>query len=43
MDDPTEVEEVADNICIFDDLDAISKKKVKDATYDILNKNVGAW
>ena len=36
--DPLEVKELSESICIFDDIDVISDKKVREAVYDILNQ-----
>ena len=36
--DPIEVEEFQDSVVIFDDIDVISDKKIRDAVYNILNK-----
>ena len=36
--DPTKVEELRESICIFDDIDVISDKKIREAVYDILNQ-----
>ena len=36
--DPIEVEEFKDSVVIFDDIDVISDKKIRDAVYNILNK-----
>ena len=33
-----EVEEFKDSVIIFDDIDVISDKKIRDAVYNILNK-----
>jgi chromosomal replication initiation ATPase DnaA len=38
VDDPMSIDEVKDCICVFDDIDVIGNKKVREATYDILNK-----
>jgi len=36
--DPIEVEDFKDSVVIFDDIDVISDKKIRDAVYNILNK-----
>jgi energy-coupling factor transporter ATP-binding protein EcfA2 len=36
--DPIKVKELSESICIFDDIDVISEKKVREAVYDILNQ-----
>ena len=36
--DPIEVEEFKDSVIIFDDIDVISDKKIREAVYNILNK-----
>ena len=36
--DPIKVDELSESICIFDDIDVISEKKVREAVYDILNQ-----
>ena len=36
--DPIEVEELKDSVCIFDDIDVISDKKIREAVYNILNQ-----
>ena len=36
--DPIKVDELSESICIFDDIDVISDKKVRDAVYDVLNQ-----
>jgi len=36
--DPIKVAELAESMCIFDDIDVISNKKVREAVYDILNQ-----
>jgi hypothetical protein len=36
--DPIKVEELASSCVIFDDIDVISNKKIKEAVYDILNQ-----
>jgi len=36
--DPIKVEELRESICIFDDIDVISEKKIREAVYDILNQ-----
>ena len=36
--DPIGVEEFQDSVVIFDDIDVISDKKIRDAVYNILNK-----
>ena len=36
--EPIEVEEFKDSVAIFDDIDVISDKKIRDAVYNILNK-----
>ena len=36
--DPIKVEELRESICIFDDIDVISDKKIREAVYDILNQ-----
>ena len=36
--DPIEVKELSESICIFDDIDVISDKKIREAVYDILNQ-----
>ena len=36
--DPTKVEELRESICILDDVDVISDKKIWEAVYDVLNQ-----
>jgi energy-coupling factor transporter ATP-binding protein EcfA2 len=36
--DPIKVDELSESICIFDDIDVISNKKIREAVYDILNQ-----
>ena len=36
--DPIKVDELKESICIFDDIDVISDKKIREAVYDILNQ-----
>ena len=36
--DPIKVEELRESICIFDDFDVISDKKIREVVYDILNQ-----
>ena len=36
--DPIKVDELRESICIFDDIDVISEKKVRKAVYDVLNQ-----
>jgi len=36
--DPIKVEELRESICIFDDIDVISDKKIREAVYDVLNQ-----
>lgn len=36
--DPIEVEELKESVCIFDDIDVISDKKIREAVYNILNQ-----
>ena len=36
--DPIEAEELKDSAIIFDDIDVISDRKIKEAVYNILNK-----
>ena len=36
--EPIEVEEFQDSVVIFDDIDVISDKKIRDAVYNILNR-----
>ena len=36
--EPIEVEDFKDSVVIFDDIDVISDKKIRDAVYNILNK-----
>ena len=36
--EPIEVEEFKDSVVIFDDIDVISDKKIRDAAYNILTK-----
>lgn len=36
--DPIEAEELKDSVVIFDDIDVISDRKIKEAVYNILNK-----
>ena len=35
---PLEAEDLKDSVCIFDDIDVISERKIKEAVYNILNK-----
>ena len=35
--DPIQAEELKDSVCIFDDIDVISDKKIKEAVYSIMN------
>ena len=36
--DPIKIEELANSVCIFDDIDVISDKKIRDGVYAILNQ-----
>ena len=36
--DPIDVEELKNSVCIFDDIDVISDKKIREAVYNILNQ-----
>jgi len=36
--DPIKIEELAQSVCIFDDIDVITDKKIRQAVYDILNQ-----
>ena len=36
--DPIKVAELSESVCIFDDIDVISDKKVREAVYNILNQ-----
>jgi hypothetical protein len=36
--DPIKVDELSESICIFDDIDVISDKKIREAVYDALNQ-----
>lgn len=36
--DPTKVHEFKESVCIFDDIDVISNKKIREAVYNILNQ-----
>jgi hypothetical protein len=36
--DPMEPEDLKDSVCIFDDIDVISERKIQEAVYNILNK-----
>jgi len=36
--DPIKVDELSESICIFDDIDVISEKKIREAVYDVLNQ-----
>ena len=36
--DPIKVHEFKESVCIFDDIDAISDKKIREAVYNILNQ-----
>ena len=36
--DPIKIEELSDSVCIFDDIDVITDKKIRQAVYDILNQ-----
>ena len=36
--DPIKVDELSESICIFDDIDVISEKKVREVVYDVLNQ-----
>lgn len=38
VDDPIDVGELADSLCIFDDVDVIDNKKIREAVYSILNQ-----
>jgi adenosyl cobinamide kinase/adenosyl cobinamide phosphate guanylyltransferase len=38
VDDPIKVEELADTLCIFDDVDSISNKAIKTAVWNIMNE-----
>ena len=38
VDDPIKVEELADCLCIFDDVDSISNKAIKTAVWNIMNE-----
>jgi len=36
--DPIKVAQLEESMCIFDDIDVISNKKIREAVYDILNQ-----
>ena len=36
--DPIKIEELANSVCIFDDIDVITDRKIRQAVYDILNQ-----
>ena len=36
--DPLKIDELADSVCIFDDIDVIADKKIRDAVYNILSQ-----
>ena len=38
--DPIAIEDLSDSVVIFDDIDVISDKKIRDAVYNILNKTL---
>ena len=38
VDDPIDIDELSNSCCIFDDIDVISNKKVREAVYALLNK-----
>ena len=38
IDDPINIEDLSNSLCIFDDIDCISKKELKEAVYNILNE-----
>jgi hypothetical protein len=38
IEDPMDVSEVKDSICVFDDIDVISDKEIRNATYQILDQ-----
>jgi hypothetical protein len=38
IDDPITLEELSDSVCIFDDIDVIPNKKVREAVYSLLNQ-----
>lgn len=38
IDDPIVIDDLANSLCIFDDIDCISKKELKEAVYNILNE-----
>ena len=35
---PIKVDELSESVCISDDVDVISEKKVREAVYDVLNQ-----
>ena len=37
VDDPITLHDLADTICIFDDIDVLPDKKIREAVYKILN------
>jgi hypothetical protein len=38
IDDPIQIEDLKNSLCIFDDIDVISEKELKDEVYNILNQ-----
>ena len=38
VDDPIDIDDLSHSCCIFDDIDVISNKKVREAVYSLLNK-----
>jgi len=38
IDDPITLEELSDSVCIFDDIDVIPNKKIREAVYNLLNQ-----
>jgi Mor family transcriptional regulator len=38
IDDPITLEELSDSVSIFDDIDVIPNKKVREAVYSLLNQ-----
>ncbi len=41
--DPIKVEELRESICIFDDIDLISDKKIREVVYDVLHQVLEMW
>jgi hypothetical protein len=41
IDDPIDIKEFADSVIIFDDVDVLTNKKIRDEVYKIMNQGLG--